>query len=345
MLIACAMANAPQPKSHAGAVRLLFVGDVMLGRLVNDVLRRADADYPWGDTKALFRAADWRCCNLECVISDRGRPWSQSPKAFHFRSDAKNVAVLKAAAVDAVSIANNHVLDFEYDAMREMLAVLDEAGIRRGGAGADLAEAARPAISRVKGSSVGLIAFTDNEPQWEAGPQTPGIFYSPIDMSDERARMLFETVREAREQADLVVVSAHWGPNWGYEPLAGHVRFGHALIDAGADIIFGHSCHVFQGIELYKGRPIMYSTGNFVDDYAVDEIERNDESLIFMLEMDGARMTRMMLRPTVIADCRAQLAQGERAREIALKMARLCERRATPARWLEAQTILEILGV
>src|SRR4030088_119816 len=108
---------------------LLLVGDVMLGRLVNQKLKHESPEYPWGDTLSLFSTADVRMCNLECVISDRGRPWSATPKMFHFRSDAKNVAVLKTAAIDVVSIANNHVLDFEYDAMFEMLTLLDQARI------------------------------------------------------------------------------------------------------------------------------------------------------------------------------------------------------------------------
>jgi poly-gamma-glutamate capsule biosynthesis protein CapA/YwtB (metallophosphatase superfamily) len=199
-------------------------------------------------------------------------------------------------------------------------------------------------ISRIKGMSIGLIAFTDNEPEWEAGAQRPGLFYSPIDVTDERAKLLLATVHQTRNRTDLVIVSAHWGPNWGYEPLVGHVRFAHALIDAGADIIFGHSGHVFQGVELYKRCPIMYCTGNFIDDYAVDEIERNDESFVFALEMNGSRMTRMTLHPTLIADCQARLAQGDRARSIALKMTRLCDRLGTQARWLEAEKTLEILG-
>lgn len=325
-------------------MRLIFVGDVMLGRLVNDRLRSFDADYPWGDTKPLFCTGDWRACNLECVISDRGRPWSKTPKVFHFRSDAKNIAALKAVGIDAVSVANNHALDFEYDAMLEMLRLLDRAGIRHAGAGADIAEATTPVISNVKGNSIGLIAFTDNEPGWQAGPHIPGLFYLPTDVSDERAEVLFATLRETRKLADLIVVSAHWGPNWGYEPLAAHVRLAHTLIDAGADIIFGHSGHVFQGVELYKGRPIMYCTGNFVDDYAVDEINRNDESFVFMLELEGNRMARMLLHPTVIDDCQARIARGERARSIGLKMARLCERLGTPVRWLEKETALEIPG-
>ncbi|HXG49726.1 MAG TPA: CapA family protein, partial [Methylomirabilota bacterium] len=90
--------------------KLLFVGDVMLGRLVNDLLKHEPPEYPWGNTLPLFRQADWRCCNLECAISDRGSPWSETPKVFHFRSAAKNIAVLKAARIDAVSLANNHSL-------------------------------------------------------------------------------------------------------------------------------------------------------------------------------------------------------------------------------------------
>lgn len=338
------MIDDPSSSAFADPLRLVFVGDVMLGRMVNQLLRQVGVDYPWGDTIGLFRAADWRACNLECVISDRGRPWSATPKAFHFRSDAKNVAVLKAAGINAVSVANNHALDFEYDAMLEMLRLLDRAGIQRAGAGADLAEATRPSISRVKGRSIALVAFTDNEPGWEAGPLCPGLFYLPIDVTDERARQLFDIVRESRRSTDLVVVAAHWGPNWGYEPLAAHVRFAHALIDAGADMIFGHSGHVFQGVEFYRGRPIMYCTGNFIDDYAVDEIERNDESFVFNLEFDGCRMKRMTLYPTVIADCQALIAQNDRAESIASKMARLCNRLGTVARWLEGEKILEIRG-
>jgi poly-gamma-glutamate capsule biosynthesis protein CapA/YwtB (metallophosphatase superfamily) len=186
------------------------------------------------------------------------------------------------------------------------------------------------------------MAFTDNQPEWEAGAQCPGVFYSPIDVSDERAQRLFQRVRETRRMSDLAIVSAHWGPNSGYRPLAGNIRFGHALIDAGADIIFGHSGHVFQGVELYKGRPIMYCTGNFVDDYAVDELERNDESFVFTVELSEGRMSRIRLHPTEIVECQARMARGDRAEEIALKMARLCREFGTPARWIESERVLEI---
>ena len=159
--------------------QLLLVGDCMLGRLVNEVLETAPPEYPWGDTLPILHRADWRLSNLECVISDCGTPWSASPKAFHFRSRAKNIAVLEAARMNAVSLANNHVLDYGYDAMFEMLRILDRAGIIYTGAGANLAQASRLATADVHGCKIGLIALTDNEPGWEAGTDWPGGFLCP----------------------------------------------------------------------------------------------------------------------------------------------------------------------
>lgn len=119
---------------------LALVGDVMLGRLVDGALRYTLPSFPWGDVLPLLRDADWRCCNLECVVSDVV-PDRLSEKVFRFRSDARNVAVLKAADIDAVCNANNHSLDFGPEAMLDMLRRLDEAGIAHAGAGANPAEA------------------------------------------------------------------------------------------------------------------------------------------------------------------------------------------------------------
>jgi poly-gamma-glutamate capsule biosynthesis protein CapA/YwtB (metallophosphatase superfamily) len=149
-------------------MKLLLVGDIMLGRLVNQTLRHEPPEYPWGDTSAVFAAADFRLCNLECVMADRGRPWSVTPKLLHFRSDAKNMAVLQTAHIDCVSLANNHTLDFEDAALFEMLRIFDEAGIGHAGAGRDGVESSQAAIALVRGRRIGVIAFTDNEPGWEA---------------------------------------------------------------------------------------------------------------------------------------------------------------------------------
>ena len=136
---------------EAESLRLVMLGDCMLGRMVNEVLETAPPEYPWGNTLTVLKGADWRMCNLECVTSDRGVPWSGYKKAFHFRSAAKNAAVLHAAQVNAVSLANNHALDYGYEAMFEMLEILNRAGIAHSGAGVNLEGASRPAVSSVQG--------------------------------------------------------------------------------------------------------------------------------------------------------------------------------------------------
>jgi len=322
-------------------LQLILLGDCMFGRLVNEVMETAPPEYPWGDTLPLLHSADYRICNLECVISDRGEPWSAYAKPFHFRSVAKNIAVLEAAHINAVSLANNHVLDYGYDALIQMLEILDRAGIVHSGAGFNLEEASRLATAEVCGRKMGLLAFTDNEPAWEATAHQPGIFYVPVDLSDPRAQALLEIVRKQKDAVDLLIVSAHWGGNWGYYPPRAHVELAHALVDAGAGLIFGHSSHVFRGIEFYEGRPILYSTGNFVDDYVVDRIERNDQSFIYVADIDNGTSRRLNLYPTLIRRCQARRA-GVYAQGIVDKMRGLCSGMHSSVKWNPARHCLEV---
>lgn len=311
-------------------VRLLFVGDVMLGRLVNEKLKAASPCHPWGKTLPLFKSADARICNLECVIADGGTPWQ--PKAFNFRSDAKNVQVLKTAGINCVSLANNHTLDYHDSALLEMLAILNREGVKHTGAGRNIHEARQPAAFRVGGLRIGFVSFTDNEPRWEATPHRPGIFYVPIDRRDTRACKLLKLVTRVKSRVDVVVVAAHWGPNWGYRPPPEHRPFAHALVEAGANIVFGHSCHVFRGIEFYRGAAILYSCGDFVDDYRVNEAERNDRSFVFLVEMENRRIARLNLYPTMITpSLQAQPALDTAG--IAQKMRVLCAELGTTAVW------------
>ena len=309
-------------------MRIVLLGDVMLGRLVNRRLATAPPEYPWGDTLTLLRSADALVVNLECVIADRGEPWPG--KIFTFRSDLKNVAVLAAARVTAVSLANNHSLDYGPDALRDCIATLVRHGIRPAGAGASLDAARRPAECKARGTRVACVAFTDNEPEWAAG-SAPGVHYVPVDPRDRRFDRLLTLIKETRRTADLVIVSAHWGANWGYIPPGEHVTAAHLFADAGADVVFGHSPHVVRGVEIYRGRPILYSCGNYVDDYAVDEIERNDESFIFCLDYADGALQRLLLVPTMIEDFQARLTQGRGAKRIVRRMQTLCAGLGTEA--------------
>lgn len=315
----------------------------MLGRGVNAILKHSPPSYPWGNTLSLCEQSDLRICNLECVLSDKGEPYPRE-KAFHFRTDTRNIDSLKYADINIVSLANNHTLDFGSEALHEMLTILPRHGVHFSGAGKDLKHAATVATASVNGVKIGMIAFTDNEPEWEAGKNKPGVFYVPINLKDKRAKYLLNVIKRAKKDLDLLIISAHWGPNWGYEVPKEHTDFAHRLIDAGADIIFGHSPHVFRGIEIYKQRPIIYSAGNFIDDYAVDEAERNDQSFIFIVEVGPPKISKLTLYPSVIENFQARLADdGEfEAEVIANKMMGLCDSMHTPTVWNSEDKYLEV---
>lgn len=321
-------------------MRLLFVGDVMLGRLLNQVLTRKPPAYPWGDTLPLFQRADTRICNLECALTDQGSPWTATPKVFHFRSNSSNVAVLTTARITAISLANNHTLDFGYDGLLETLATLRAADILAAGAGMNKTEASTAALWEVQGRKLGLLALTDNQPEWAATEDQAGVWYVPISLQDERAIEFFASVKKIRAQVDLLIVSAHWGPNWGRVPPAKHVSFAHALIDEGADIVFGHSGHIVRGIEWYRERPILYCAGDFIDDYAVDPVERNDLSFVFLVECDAQGFHCLRLYPTIIQDFQACRADASACEQLVTRMCELCSALGSPTAWDEQDASL-----
>lgn len=305
--------------------RISLIGDVMLGRLVDDYLESHDDPcYVWGDAREVIQTCELAICNLECVIADSGSPWHETSKAFHFRSHTKNVGVLTCAGIDAVALANNHSLDFGDTALSEMLSNLSKAHILHAGAGKSFEQATRPAILKVGNTNVGLLSFTDGMPEWAANNGRSGIYFVPPEPSSTQWQELFGKVKQAKAKSDFLIVSPHWGPNWGYEVQPMYLRWAHSLIDAGADMIFGHSGHVPRGIEIYKNRPIIYSAGDFIDDYAIGEAETNDEGFVYILELDGARPTGLQLHPTIIKNFQAQLA-GSRAPRIAHELLRLSE--------------------
>lgn len=289
---------------------------------MNEHLAAAPPAYPWGDTLPFLRPADAVILNLECVLADRGEPWPE--KVFTFRTDSKNVAVLTVAGVTAVSLANNHSLDFGKDALRDGIATLRRHGIRPAGAGVSVDAAWRPATFTAGGTRVAVVAFTDDMPEWEARAEVPGVCHVPLQWADPRFGRLMDAIGEARAHNDVVVVSAHWGPNWGYAPLPDHVEAAHRFIDRGADVVFGHSPHVFRGVELYGGRPVLFSCGDYVDDYAVDDLERNDESFIWCVDLEDHRLRRLLLIPTVIRAFQARLARGADRGRIVQRIRALC---------------------
>ena len=168
-------------------MKIALTGDVMLGRMVDQSViqnRSVRPEALWGDVLPIMLAADCRLINLECVISSQGEEWHPATKAFHFRAHPRALEFLRAARIDGVTLANNHVLDFGTDALLECLALLDRAGIKRTGAGPTLQDALNPALFGLPQYRIAVVALTDNEPDWEAAGTRPGVNY--VDLSRPR---------------------------------------------------------------------------------------------------------------------------------------------------------------
>ncbi len=323
-------------------ILIALTGDVMLGRGVKVTLHQFGPAYPWGNMLSHLRAADLTIINLECVIAHSGRPWSRWPKVFHFRADPLAISSLRLAGIDGVVLANNHVLDYEEEALLEMLELLKQSGIAYAGAGRNRQEAIRPAVLETHGLKIGLVAFTDNEPGWAATETTAGTNWIEVSLSESSLKAVRESIARARAAgADLVIFSIHWGPNMLERPSPLFREFAHAVMEAGADVYHGHSAHLFQGLELYRGKPIIYDAGDFVDDYDVDAKLRNDQGLLFRLHVEEKALKRVELIPTLIANCQVNLATGSTWQMIAERICTLSAEMGTTVHKKEERLWIE----
>jgi poly-gamma-glutamate synthesis protein (capsule biosynthesis protein) len=298
----------------AGDAVVGFVGDVMLGRSVNDHWTGEEPAGVWGTTLDRLQALDGLVLNLECCVAAEGKRWPG--KTYYFRAHPDfAVPALEAAGTSVASLANNHVLDFRAPALRATRDHLDSAGIAHAGAGPDRATAFEPAITDVAGTTVAVVALTDRLPSYAAGLDSPGTAYAPLDRSVPAIReLVVSALDSARDHdPDLVVASLHWGPNWETAPDATQRAFARWLIDRGVDVVHGHSAHVLQGVEVYRGRPIVYDAGDFVDDYIHKDGLRNKHSALFEVVLADGGLDELRLVPVEIVDETATLADREAA--------------------------------
>jgi poly-gamma-glutamate synthesis protein (capsule biosynthesis protein) len=283
-------------------------------------------DYPWGDALAELERAvpDARIINLETAItvSDRYRP-----KGINYRMNPANISCLKAAGVDCCALANNHVLDWDVAGLKETLATLDVAGIRRAGAGRNLEEGMAPAEIPVPGKGRVLVFACGLESsgigwKWAADSRQPGVQLLP-DLSMTSVDTLAEQVQRFKRAGDIAVVSIHWGGNWDYSIPRQQRDFARGLIDrAGVDVIHGHSSHHVKGIEVYRERPILYGCGDLLSDYegiSGHEAFRGELGLMYFLSLEPAigRLQRFEMTPTRLRKLRINTASREEAQWLA----------------------------
>lgn len=339
-----------------GEVLTLFLcGDVMLGRGVDQVLRSpgdpvlqeayvrdardyvalaesvngpvprpVDDTWPWGDALEVLDTArpDVRVINLETSVtrSDDFAPG----KAVHYRMSPDNVGAILAVRPDVCVLANNHVLDLGRRGLQETLDVLAGAGLRTAGAGRLVAEARRPAIVPHAGGRVlvlGLGTGSAGIPAaWGATAERSGV--NLVRLSPQGAADVGEQVQGLRRPGDVVVVSIHWGTNWGYDVPDEQVRFAHALIDAGADVVHGHSSHHPRPVEVYRDRLVLYGCGDLVNDYEGIpgySAYRDDLRLLYLLRLEAAtgRLLELDLFPVQARRFRLHRASPEDAQWLA----------------------------
>jgi poly-gamma-glutamate synthesis protein (capsule biosynthesis protein) len=257
------------------------------------------------EVRAALGQADLVVLNLECCISERGRPWDAPGKPFFFRAPPRAVELLALLGTDCVTLANNHAMDYGFDALADTLNLLADAGIATVGAGPDLEQARRPTILATGGLRVAVLGVTDHPADFAAGPDRPGVAFA--DLVRRMPDWLPEAIRAA--DAEVVLVTPHWGPNMTSAPV-GHVRrAAAALVEAGATLVAGHSAHVPHGV---AGR-VLYDLGDFLDDYRVDPRLRNDLGLLFLVTLDTGGPVRLEALPLKLDFCHTRLATGTEA--------------------------------
>ena len=287
---------------------------VELAEQANGPIRKpVDFPYIWGEALAeLDRVRpDLRIVNLEAAVTTSE---DCQPKGINYRMHPKNVPCLTAARIDCCLLGNNHVLDWGRAGLRETLSSLENAGIRTVGAGLDIVQAEAPAMLEVPGKSRVLVfSFGDVSSgvprHWAASTDRPGVNLLP-DLSERTATRIARQVKGVKRPGDVAVASIHWGGNWGYEVPARQRAFAYALIDlAGIDIVHGHSSHHPKGIEIYKGKPILYGCGDFLDDYeGIEGYEEFRDDLVLMyfpsIDLENGRLVEFKVTPLQIRNFR-----------------------------------------
>jgi poly-gamma-glutamate capsule biosynthesis protein CapA/YwtB (metallophosphatase superfamily) len=288
-----------------------LAGDTMLGRAVAESIAASGPESLLAEeVVAVAREADLFVLNLECCISERGEPWPDPAKPFFFRAPPAATAVLRRLGVDCVTLANNHALDFGPEALVDTLEHLREAGIAWAGAGVDREAARTPARLEAAGMRLAVVGCSDHPADYAAGVDRPGIAYG-LDWVPAAIGEL---------EADAVLVTPHWGPNMTPEPVPHVRRAAAAMTRAGATLIAGHSAHVFHGV----GRNVLYDLGDFLDDYAVHPVLRNDLGLLFLVELDRRGPVRLEAVPLELEYCHTRLARGDEAAWIRRRFGEAC---------------------
>lgn len=304
-----------------GNDRVLLVGDVMIrGRVAGEYWQQ---DHPFAEVVRYLSEDGLTVANLEVPLTTRG---IRAPKWSNLRSHPEVIEDVRRFGIRAVSLANNHMLDYGPEGLFDTLDTCDRAGVLRCGAGRDVAEALAPAMLEAGGQQVAVLGVATTLPVGsDARADRPGIapvlvsqsFYVEPTLFAEQPGMAPEVrtqasvedqeavagrIRALKADGAFVIVMIHWGvPEFWMSPYTGLLAdyqplLGRALIDAGADVVCGHHSHTLHPVELYQGRPIFYSVGNFLFERPRDFMEPAS----FVIEVTPTPEPTITLRPVVL---------------------------------------------
>lgn len=279
--------TATPPAPPADDLVVSAVGDIMLDASSRPVMNEMGYDYPYAQLRKYFAGSQIVFGNLEGPLTDRGTPEEDKKFVFHSPPD-KVTAALKNAGFNVVSLANNHTLDYGAEGLAQTVEALDAAGIQHAGAGADIMAARRPALLQAGGHKVAILAYSITLPEnFYAAEHKAGTAFA----YEEQVR---DDVVAAKQQADIVLVSFHWGQEGKTQLREYQTRIGHLAIDSGASAVIGHHPHILQGIEHYKDGVILYSLGNFTfGSYS----SHSTRSAIAQLHFRNGRLQQLQMFP------------------------------------------------
>jgi len=284
----CIVAAGPAGHSYGGASQrfsVLFVGDILLANEAERHIHKKGLEYPFWKIKQELLKYDFIFANMESPITSRGEPVEDKPYVFRVKPD--DAVCLRDLKIDAVSISNNHLMDYNNEGMEDTIKTLDRLNIRHTGGGRNLTEARRPAILKYGDTSIVILAYCNRPPEdYYATDSKPGT--SPLDLA-----MIREDIESYKLPNNIVVVSLHWGIEQTHQPLPAQVSEAHAILDAGADAIIGHHPHWPQGIELYHGKPVVYSLGNFINGY-INPVERDNIATAFYYNGNSLELIKIV---------------------------------------------------
>jgi len=334
-----------QGPTNRQSITLLVSGDVMIGRGIDQVLpqsvnpvlyeryiknalkyvklaqyksgpipKKISYDYIWGDAliEMQRRNPDIKIINLETAITTSDDYWQQ--KEIHYRMHPKNIRVLTKANINVCVLGNNHILDWGFDGLRDTLNVLEKNHLLTTGAGLNIETAAKPAIVNTSKGRLLVFSYASTSAgtptSWKVTEDKPGVNLLEK-LNHKTATKIGRNINSFYQDGDRVVVSIHWGANFGYDIPNDQQAFARHLIDTGlVDLIHGHSSHHPKGIEVYNKRLILYGCGDLINDYEGingHEEYRDDLSLLYFVEMDtSGALNSLIMTPMKIHRFRLQ---------------------------------------